>query len=65
MADESVAHNLERMAELDFAGWNGADWEGVFTRYHTDDVLVGEVCSRSGLTTGRGPQKSKGPTRCR
>ena len=40
MADESVAHNLERMDELDFAGWNGADWEGVFTRYHTDDVLV-------------------------
>jgi hypothetical protein len=40
VADESVAHNLERMDELDFAGWNGADWEGVFTRYHTDDVLV-------------------------
>ena len=40
MADESVAHKLERMDELDFAGWNGADWEGVFTRYHTDDVLV-------------------------
>ena len=31
MADESVAHTLERMDELDFAGWNGADWEGVFT----------------------------------
>ena len=28
------------MDELDFAGWNEADWEGVFTRYHTDDVLV-------------------------
>jgi len=40
VADESVAHNLERMDELDFAGWNRADWEGVFTRYHTDDVLV-------------------------
>ena len=40
MADESVTHNLERMDELDFAGWNRADWEGVFTRYHTDDVLV-------------------------
>ena len=37
---DAVAHNLERMDELDFAGWNGADWEGVFTRYHTDDVLV-------------------------
>jgi len=40
VADESVTHNLERMDELDFAGWNRADWEGVFTRYHTDDVLV-------------------------
>jgi hypothetical protein len=40
VADEAVAHNLERMDELDFAGWNRADWEGVFTRYHTDDVLV-------------------------
>jgi HD domain-containing protein len=38
--DESVAHNLERMDELDFAGWNRADWEGVFARYHTEDVLV-------------------------
>src|SRR6266511_5663176 len=28
------------MDELDFAGWNEADWEGVFARYHTDDVLV-------------------------
>ena len=40
MADEAVARNLQRMHELDFAGWNQADWEGVFTRYHTDDVLV-------------------------
>jgi len=40
VADEAVAHNLEPMDELDFAGWNRADWEGVFTRYHTDDVLV-------------------------
>ena len=40
MADEAVAHNLEPMDELYFAGWNRADWEGVFTRYHTDDVLV-------------------------
>jgi uncharacterized Rossmann fold enzyme len=38
--DETVARNLQRMDELDFAGWNEADWEGVFTRYHTDDVLV-------------------------
>ncbi len=40
MADETEARNLQRMDELDFAGWNGADWDGVFTRCHTDDVLV-------------------------
>ena len=40
MADNTVTHNLEPMAEFDFAGWYRADWEGVFTRYHTDDVLV-------------------------
>ena len=40
MADETVERNLQRMDELDFAGWNEADWEGVFTRDHTDDVLV-------------------------
>ena len=51
MADESVAHNLERMDKLDFAGWNGADWEGVFTRYHTDDVLVDVHGPRFGAST--------------
>jgi hypothetical protein len=40
LASESVAHNPGQVDELDFAGWNGAGWEGVFTRYHTDDVLV-------------------------
>src|SRR5690242_8805482 len=40
MADDTVTHNLENMDELDFTGWNRADWEGVFTRHHTDDVLV-------------------------
>ena len=30
MADDAVARNLQRMDELDFAGWNQADWEGVF-----------------------------------
>ena len=40
VADETVARNLQRMDELDFAGGNQADWEGVFTRYHADDVLV-------------------------
>jgi len=27
VADETVARNLQRMDELDFAGWNQADWE--------------------------------------
>jgi len=39
MADDTVTHNLENMDELDFTGWNRADWEGVFARHHTDDVL--------------------------
>jgi hypothetical protein len=38
--DDAVDRNLEGMDELDFVGWNNADWTGVFTRYHTDDVLV-------------------------
>ncbi len=32
MADDTVTHNLENMDELDFTGWNRADWEGVFAR---------------------------------
>ena len=40
MADEDVTRNLEGMDEVDFTGWNGADWDGVFAHYHTDDVLV-------------------------
>ena len=40
MADDEVTRNLEGMDELDFTGWNGADWHGVFAHYHTDDVLV-------------------------
>jgi uncharacterized Rossmann fold enzyme len=40
VADETVKRNLRRMDELDFAGWNKADWEGVFTRHHNADVLV-------------------------
>jgi hypothetical protein len=35
-----VARNLQRMDTLDFTGWNAADWEGVFTQHHTDDVVV-------------------------
>ncbi|HEV7129315.1 MAG TPA: hypothetical protein VGN32_17915 [Ktedonobacterales bacterium] len=38
--DDDVARNLKGMDDLDFTGWNGGDWHGVFSHYHTDDVLV-------------------------
>lgn len=40
MSDDNVGKNLKGMDELDFVGWNGADWHGVFAHYHTDDVFV-------------------------
>ena len=40
MTDQTVERDLRAMDELDFVGWNRADWERVFTRHHTDDVLV-------------------------
>jgi ketosteroid isomerase-like protein len=40
MADDEVTRNLNSMDNLDFRAWNGADWHGLFARYHTDDVLV-------------------------
>ena len=40
MADDEVTRNLQGMDELDFKGWNRADWQGVFPHLHTDDVLV-------------------------
>lgn len=40
MADEQVERNLKGMDDLDFTGWNNADWNGVFADHHTDDVLV-------------------------
>src|SRR5262249_40513173 len=40
MADDEVIGNLNRMDDLDFRAWNGADWHGKFAAYHTDDVLV-------------------------
>ena len=40
MAQDQVTRNLDGMDELDFRGWNAADWRGVFAHYHTDDVLV-------------------------
>jgi hypothetical protein len=39
MSDQ-VNQNLKGMDELDFVGWNGADWNGVFKHYHTGDVHV-------------------------
>jgi hypothetical protein len=40
MADDEVTRNLQGMEQVDFNGWNRADWQGVFAHYHTDDVLV-------------------------
>ncbi|WP_371406869.1 ester cyclase [Kribbella sp. NBC_00662] len=40
MAEDEVSRNLEGMDELDFQGWNRADWHGAFARCHTDDVVV-------------------------
>jgi hypothetical protein len=38
--DPQVERNLKGMDDLDFEGWNGADWDGVFAHQHTKDVLV-------------------------
>jgi hypothetical protein len=40
MSDDQVSANLQGMDDLDFTGWNGADWHGVFAAHHTADVLV-------------------------
>src|SRR5690348_17828499 len=40
MADDQVMSNIKGMDDLDFDGWNNADWNGVFAHHHTDDVLV-------------------------
>ena len=37
--DQTMAH-LKAMDDLDFEGWNNADWQGVFAHQHTDDVYV-------------------------
>ncbi len=31
---------LQGMDDLDFDGWNKADWAGVFAAHHTKDALV-------------------------
>jgi hypothetical protein len=38
--DDAVDRNLQGMEDLDFVGWNNADWTGVFAHHHTGDVLV-------------------------
>jgi hypothetical protein len=40
MQEDQVASNLKGMDDLDFIGWNNADWNGVFAHHHADDVLV-------------------------
>jgi hypothetical protein len=40
MHDDQVDAHLKSMNDLDFVGWNNADWNGVFARQHTDDVFV-------------------------
>jgi hypothetical protein len=40
MQDQQVDRNLKGMDDLDFEGWNKADWNGVFADHHTSDVLV-------------------------
>jgi hypothetical protein len=38
--DKAVDRNLQGMDDLDFVGWNNADWTGVFAHHHTGDVFV-------------------------
>ena len=40
MAEDQVQGNLKGMDDLDFDGWNKADWNGVFAHHHTNDVWV-------------------------
>ncbi|MFG2332803.1 hypothetical protein ACGFMM_24675 [Streptomyces sp. NPDC048604] len=53
MAEDQVSRNLKGMDDLEFTGWNRADWDGVFARHHTDDVLV----VQSGQPPTRGIQE--------
>jgi hypothetical protein len=40
MAVDQVERNLKGMDDLDFDGWNKADWNGVFADHHTSDTIV-------------------------
>ena len=32
--------HLDHMSHLDFEGWDKADWDGAFSRFHTEDAFV-------------------------
>src|ERR1017187_3205449 len=38
--EDQVDGNLRGMDDLDFIGWNNAEWNGVFAHHHTDHVMV-------------------------
>jgi hypothetical protein len=40
MQGDQVEANLKGMDDLDFTGWNNADWHGVFADHHSKDVYV-------------------------
>jgi hypothetical protein len=40
MEENQVEKNLKGIDDLDFDGWNNADWNGVFAHHHTEEVLV-------------------------
>ena len=40
LTQNKTERNLKGMDDLDFIGWNNADWNGVFAHHHTDDVVV-------------------------
>jgi hypothetical protein len=40
MTEAQTNAHLKAMDDLDFEGWNNADWQGVFAHQHTDDVYV-------------------------
>jgi hypothetical protein len=40
MTEDQINANLKANYEVDFEGWNSADWHGVFAHRHTDDVYV-------------------------
>ena len=63
MEQDQVAANLKGMDDLDFTGWNNADWHGVFAHHHTDDVHVdwkGHEPTHGDRTPFVGPPRVRG-----